>query len=242
MGELVKIDGQENQKAETKLTVQQKGNINSLVNMDSMDSQMEYAKVLIQSGMLPKSYNRPETIIVALERSRALKCSVVEVIYGMDFIQGKPTLSVRLMTSLIQSKGGLIQTVEDSVPVYEGPGYTFNIDTNAWDLTHTAEQNKAEKHYPTDFRTTLRGTRLYFGRLVTETTSFLLSEAQTAGLAGKDNWQNWQRDMMYARCLSRLQRRFFADMTTGMYETTEMKDVFDVEVYEEDLSTDGPIG
>lgn len=232
----------QDKKKETQLTVQDKNNINHIVSVNTLDSQMEYATILVKSGMLPKSYNRPETVIVALERAKALKCSVVEVIYGMDFIQGKPTLSVKFMSSLIQAKGGLVQTIEDCVPIYEGPGFTFNHETNQWEQTHTAEENKAQKHYPTDYRTTLRGTRIFFGRLVTETTSFLLSEAQAAGLAEKDNWIKWQRDMLYARCLSRLAKRFFGDMTTGMYETTELKDVMDIEIYEEDLSTDPMLG
>lgn len=223
---------------ETQLTVQDKNNINHLGAIGTLDSQMEYATVLVKSGMLPKSYNRPETVIVALERARALKCSVVEVIYGMDFIQGKPTLSVKFMGSLVSAKGGLVQTVEDAVPLYDGPGYTFNNEKQEWEQTHTTEENKAQKHFVTDRRTTLRGTRVYFGRLVTETTSFLLSEAEAAGLAEKDNWLKWQRDMLYARCFSRLTKRFFGDMTTGMYETTEMKDVMDVEIYEDDLSSD----
>lgn len=230
----------ENQKS-TELTVSQKSNVNHLASVGTLNEQLEYATVLVKSKILPKSYTTPEAVMVALERSRALGCSVVEVIYGMDFIQNKPTLSVRLMTSLVQSKGGLVRTIEDMVPLYTGPVYAQD-ENGEWFEKHSAEENKEKQIEATDWRTTLRGYRPYFGKLVSEDTSFLYSEAEAAGLTEKDNWRNWLRDMLYARCFSRLCKRFFADMTTGMYSTLEMKEVTDIEIYEDDLATDPVVG
>jgi hypothetical protein len=42
-----------------------------------------------------------------------------------------------------------------------------------------------------------------------------MSDAVEAGLAGKDNWINYPKDMLFARCTTRLARRFFPDVFGG---------------------------
>lgn len=45
--------------------------------------------------------------------------------------------------------------------------------------------------------------------------TFTLAQAKTAGLAGKDNWKNYQEDMLYARAMSRGARRYCSDAFGG---------------------------
>lgn len=55
---------------------------------------------------------------------------------------------------------------------------------------------------------------------VTET--FTLADAQRAGLAGKDNWRKWPRDMCRARAVSRVAARACPAALAGIYSQEEM--------------------
>ena len=46
--------------------------------------------------------------------------------------------------------------------------------------------------------------------------SFTADDAKRAGLSG-DNWRKYPSDMLWARCVSRVARRIFPDVTLGIY-------------------------
>lgn len=59
--------------------------------------------------------------------------------------------------------------------------------------------------------------------------TYTMAEAAKAGLASKSNYKNYGSDMLFARCLSRLARRLFADAIGNSYiegeiEPTESQD------------------
>lgn len=54
--------------------------------------------------------------------------------------------------------------------------------------------------------------------------SFTIEDAQKAGLANRDVWKKFTEDMLYARCLSRLARRLFADVIGTAYVEGEIRD------------------
>lgn len=45
--------------------------------------------------------------------------------------------------------------------------------------------------------------------------TFTIAEAQRAGLAGKDNWKKYPSDMLFARAISRGQKRYAPDIFNG---------------------------
>jgi len=51
--------------------------------------------------------------------------------------------------------------------------------------------------------------------------TFTIEEAKTAGLAGKDNWKGYPSDMLFARALTRAQRRYAPDIWGGSVYTPE---------------------
>ena len=62
---------------------------------------------------------------------------------------------------------------------------------------------------------------------------FSIAEAQTAGLAGKDNWKKYPSDMLFARAISRGARRFAPGIFGGavVYTPDEMGADVDEEGY-----------
>lgn len=69
----------------------------------------------------------------------------------------------------------------------------------------------------------LRMTRTVGGRVVTIEPEFTMEDAEDAGIASKDNWLKWKKDMLYARCLSRGGRRIGADILAGAYVEGEVE-------------------
>jgi hypothetical protein len=55
------------------------------------------------------------------------------------------------------------------------------------------------------------------------TTEFSMDDAVKAGLANKDVWKKFTQDMLYARALSRLARRLFADIIGTAYVEGEVR-------------------
>jgi len=63
-----------------------------------------------------------------------------------------------------------------------------------------------------------------------QTFEFTIEEAKLAGLAGKENWQKWPRDMLMARTSGRVVRALFPDIVlAAAYNREEMADRDDVE-------------
>lgn len=52
--------------------------------------------------------------------------------------------------------------------------------------------------------------------------SYTMADAANAGLSGKKNYKDYASDMLFARCLSRLARRLFADVIGSAYVEGEI--------------------
>jgi hypothetical protein len=69
---------------------------------------------------------------------------------------------------------------------------------------------------------TLEGKRADNGDTFSAT--FTIQEASKAGLTNRDVWKKWTEDMLYARAMSRLARRLFADVIGNAYVEGELRD------------------
>jgi hypothetical protein len=57
--------------------------------------------------------------------------------------------------------------------------------------------------------------------------SYTIEQGTRAGLTGKDNWRKYPADMLAARCISRLAKRVYPDITQGCYVPDEEDDIRD---------------
>ena len=71
----------------------------------------------------------------------------------------------------------------------------------------------------TSEKATVTGTRGDNGD--TFTVTFTIEDAKAAGLTGRQNWKNYAEDMLWARAVSRLCRRLFADVLAGVAYTAD---------------------
>lgn len=74
-----------------------------------------------------------------------------------------------------------------------------------------------------DIKCTLKGSRNDTSE--TYSCSFTIEDARKAGLVRSGGgWEKWASDMLFARCLSRLARRLFADVISTAYVEGEITD------------------
>lgn len=76
------------------------------VRAESLPERMEYARTLASSGLLPTAYrNRPENVLFAVEYGRALGLEPITAINSVHVIEGKPSASSGLISSLVRRAG-----------------------------------------------------------------------------------------------------------------------------------------
>lgn len=85
-----------------------------LTVIDSADSLMQKADILIRSGMLPPHLRKPEQVVAIMLRGKELGIGYMEALTSLNFIQGKVSSSTQLMLALIYRSGKLenIEMVE----------------------------------------------------------------------------------------------------------------------------------
>ena len=71
-----------------------------------LSEQVQKAKLLADSSILPDSYRRqPSNLLWAMELADALDVSLAQAITGITVIQGKPTMSAEMMRALVLRAG-----------------------------------------------------------------------------------------------------------------------------------------
>lgn len=79
-----------------------------------LDQQINYAKAMAVSNLLPVAYqNHPENVLVALEQGRALGIAPIQAMNQINVIKGKPALSADLIAVLVRRAGHRLRVEGD---------------------------------------------------------------------------------------------------------------------------------
>jgi len=73
----------------------------SALDAANLDTLMKQAQVFLKSGLMPKSINRPEQIVVIAEVAKTLDIPAIHAVNSIHVINGKPCMSAELMRALI---------------------------------------------------------------------------------------------------------------------------------------------
>jgi hypothetical protein len=165
---------------------------------------IDFAKLLIESKMVPQSFKTPESLVAVILQGRELGFGPVTAINNINNIQGKPTLNVHAIAAKIIQSGIAYQLVQDYEPI---------------------KAMKDGEERVVDYVTTFRFFKLWNGQTITNDVSYRWSEAVKAGYTTKDNWVKMPRIMMRTRALSIGARLVAPEAILGLYETSEWADV-----------------
>jgi hypothetical protein len=102
---------------------------------NTLSAKIEYAKALAESGLLPAVYRgKPANVLWAQEYAESLRLSTMAIVNGIFVIEGKPTASAALISSLVRTAGHRLRvTGNDQKAVAEivrkdDPGFTFRAE------------------------------------------------------------------------------------------------------------------
>ncbi len=91
----------------------------TLFSDQSLESMLAKAEVFIKSGLVPKTYNKPESVLVACTYGADLGFSPMQSLQVINVIEGKPCLSAAALQALALKHGGTINILEHTDKVCE---------------------------------------------------------------------------------------------------------------------------
>lgn len=211
-------------KKETELSTEVKKQESNLAKLDSFESVneiLEFAQYAIDSGLIPRSFKKPEAVFAVVQQGRELNLGAFTALNNIDSIQGKPTLSSNMQRALARRNGTYWKVIKDAETVPEQKDENGNIIKKADIVTTIRFFTKAEE---------------LDGRIIEQDISYYWSDASRAGWTTKDNWKKYPKNMLLARCFSRGIMIVDPESQMGFYETTEIADAMGMDDYTLDES------
>jgi len=183
--------------------------LTKLEDFRSIEEATEWAKVIIDSGLLPNTITEPEQVITIIQHGKELGLTPHVALNNVNVIQGKPTLSSTIIGALLKRRG--IEWVWDEdfeiIKDKDGnPGKTPSGGINRRTTIHFFWKSKV-----TD-------------RVMEASHSVTWSQFEISGYTSKQNWERFPKEMMRARCLSSAVRALFPEVLSGFYTDIEIAD------------------
>ena len=192
---------------------------NLMGSATSLSVKKELAEEMIRGGLLPETLATPGDLDDGEDKARAIGAVIAVVEYGTEMginpwiavqnihnIQGKPTAGIHIFTGIAQANGIIIDIISDYEKVYKGDKLV-------------------------DIQTVVEITRKYDKLNVVKTHRFTKtwSELTKAGLTNRDNYKKRPATMLRTRALTEALRLYASNYFLGLYETSEMADVVDMD-------------
>ncbi len=172
---------------ENQLATTASSDITKLDNFSNVEEMMNWAKIVIDSGLLPSSLTEPEQVLTIVQHGKELGITAHIALNNIHVISGRPTLSSAMLGSLLKRRG--VEWVWDD-------DFTIIKDENgvAEKTSDSGANRKTTIHF---------FWKSSISDKVMETT-FTVTWAQMilAGYVDKQNWTKYPKEMMRARCLS----------------------------------------
>lgn len=208
------------------------------LNFKSFDEIKAWGEEVAKSGLTPLKTGGQ--VVAAAMMGRELGLEPMVSVNNIIPINGKATLGIHLINSLLLKAGVVTEVVkdyfpcvpfamkgDDGKPVLDGNGKPIIVRFGFID--EEAKDYEVKSKTIADYKTVVKMTRSVkqpdgtFKTMVC-TASFSYSDAVTAKLAEKDNWKNYMAKMCLNRATAFCGRMIASDVLLGMYETAELCD------------------
>lgn len=133
---------------------------------------------VISSGWLPSHIKNPKQAMAIVEHGRSMGLDAWESIGALQLVQGNPTVKANKLRALIEKR-------------HPGKMAVIKSDSSACVIRVAQDDPVSGETIPVDV-------------------SFTIEDAREAGLtSGKNpNWKKYPADMLFARCITRVEKRF----------------------------------
>lgn len=195
-----------------------------------LDKMKAVAEEIIESGLCPSNLNQVGQLIAVAEMGRAVGVDWITAINNIDNIQGRPTLSYRLVGALLNKAGFRVRLIRDYEGVYDTNGNMIDIVTEMelidLNMMETLQKELFKlKDLPEDLRKPATAMLDHYPSMVKRNFKFTWNQATQAKLMEKTNYIVRPIEMFRARCLTGMVRLYCPQILMGFYETSELHDV-----------------
>jgi len=200
------------------------GNILEYDPDHSLNGMLQGAKVLISSGILPNNYSEPEQVVAAVKMGSEYGFSAMVALNNIHIIQGKPTLSVHMITALLEKGGWRLNIEQQATP--ENNWVCVMGFTNFEGINQLNEEIVKADELSDSAKSIVMENLMLKRKALAQTFSYSWQEAAQMGIAKKDNqWGKQTNTMCRSRAITLGARVVAGKLLMGMMEATEMLDV-----------------
>jgi len=186
------------QKAPPAIKVNENG-----MQITSFEEMWYFAKRVSESGLAPKDMNRPETIVVALQKGYELGLKPMQSLQNIAVINGRATVWGDALSGIIRASGKCEY---------------INIEE-----VGTKPTTANLKTWPEDYGYKVSSKRRDTGE--EHSATFTVADAKLAGLWEKPSvWNKYPKRMLLNRPRSYCLRDLYSDVLGGIYTAEEIRD------------------
>jgi hypothetical protein len=207
----------------------------------SLDEVKNWGKEIVKSGLTP--LKTPEAVVAAIMMGKELGLEPMISVNNIIPINGKATLGIHLINSLLLKAGIVTKIIRRYEPCVafafkgeDGKAYKGEDGNSAPTILRIGFIDEEPKEYEVkgrtivDYKTIVRMSRMLrqpdgsYEKMEVDG-EFSYNDAKTAGLVTKDNWKNYPAVLALKMATVLAGRIIGSDILLGMYETGEMADV-----------------
>ena len=187
----------------------------------------ELFAAMVKSKMLPSYIKTPESAFAVAQMGKELGFDRMTAFNNIIPIQGTLTLKADAQAALMMQGGVRWKVIHDgdymftngeilSIKPYAGKR---SKDGKSWEI-EPIRDIEGKPYIAYDRITQIEAT--YLGE--THIIKYYWSDAKQHGLTDKDNWVKMPRQMLLARCVSKMRVQIASGTTKGLYTTDEIVD------------------
>lgn len=207
----------------------------------SFSEMKTWGEEIVKSGLTPLKTG--VAVVAAVMMGKELGLEPMISVNNIIPINGKATLGIHLINALLLKAGIVTEIIRNYEPCVafamkgeNNEPYRGEKGDEPLTILRIGFADEEAKDYEVkgkkikDYRTVVKMTRNLKQedgtfRLMSVTSSFSYQDAVQADLVTKDNWSKYIKQMCLHRATAFAGRMIAADITLGMYETSEMADV-----------------
>lgn len=216
----------------------------------SFDEMKKWGEEIIKSGLAPQATGGAVVAAVLMGKELGLEAMVsVNNIYSVN---GKASLGIHIINSLLLKAGVVTEVIRDyeacvgfALKGEDGKAYKGDDGLSSPTLLRIGFIDELPREHEVrgkiivDYKTIVKMTRMLKQpdgtfATATVTASFSYSDAVTAKLMDKANWKMYPKQMCLQRATAFAGRAIGADILNGMYETSELLDIHNIDYTIED--------
>lgn len=202
-------------------------NVQAIIKNNEFLQKRDIYEAMVKSKMLPKHIKTAESAFAVELMGKELGFDTMTSFNNIIPIEGTLTLKADAQSALMMRAGVRWKVIYDGHYMFTNGeilaikpyGGKKSKDGKSW-LIEPAKDKDGNKYVPYD-----RITRLevkYLGE--THIVDYYWSDAKEHGLTDKLNWQKMPREMLMARCKSKVRTQLVSGVTLGLYSTDEIVD------------------